>query len=64
MKEWWVYKYCPETFYEDMFRFWQKDLMIYELKKCNFVNISAKREYYEKNKPTIFRPAMLQNEMV
>ncbi len=51
MKEWWVYKYCPETYYEDMFRFWPKDLMIYELKKNNFVNISAKREYYEKFKP-------------
>lgn len=51
MKEWWVYKYCPETIYEDMFRFWSKDLMMYELKKNNFVNISAKREYYEKSKP-------------
>ncbi|MBR3543194.1 MAG: methyltransferase domain-containing protein [Treponema sp.] len=51
MKEWWVYKYCPETYCEDMFRFWPKDLMIYELKKNNFVNISAKREYYEKFKP-------------
>ena len=51
MKDWWVYKYCPETSYEDMFRFWSKDLMMYELKKNNFVNISAKREYYEKSKP-------------
>ena len=51
MKEWWVYKYCPETFYEDMHRFWPKDLMIHELKKCNFTNISVKREYYEKSSP-------------
>ena len=47
----WVYKYCPETFFEDKFRFWQKDLMIYELKKNHFANISAKLEYYEKYKP-------------
>ena len=51
MKDWWVYKYCPETFYEDMHRFWPKDLMMYELKKNNFTNITAKREYYEKSKP-------------
>ena len=51
MKDWWVYKYCPETFYEDMHRFWPKDLMMYELKKNNFINITAKREYYEKSKP-------------
>ena len=51
MKEWWVYKYCPETFYEDMHRFWPNDLMIHELKKCNFTNISVKREYYEKSSP-------------
>lgn len=51
MKDWWVYKYCPETFFEDKFRFWQKNLMIYELKKNHFANISAKLEYYEKYKP-------------
>ena len=51
MKEWWVYKYCPETFYEDMFRFWPKDLMIYELGKNNFINIMVKREYYERTRP-------------
>ena len=51
MKEWWVYKYCPETFYEDMFRFWPKDLLIYELEKSNFKNITVKREYYEKKRP-------------
>ncbi|MBP5452745.1 MAG: methyltransferase domain-containing protein [Treponema sp.] len=51
MKDWWVYKYCLETFYEDMHRFWPKDLMMYELKKNNFKNITAKREYYEKSKP-------------
>ena len=50
MKDWWVYKYCPETFYEDMHRFWPKDLMMYELKKNNFTNRTAKREYYEKSK--------------
>ena len=51
MKEWWVYKYCPETYYEDMFRFWPKDLMMHEIKKAQFSNITVKREYYEKSKP-------------
>ena len=51
MKEWWVYKYCPETLYEDMFRFWPKDLLVYELEKSNFKNITVKREYYEKKRP-------------
>ena len=51
MKDWWVYKYCPETYCEDLLRFWPKDLIMHELKKSNFANISAKREYYEKSSP-------------
>lgn len=47
MKDWWVYKYCPETYYEDFQRFWPKDLLCYELGKAGFSKISVKREYYE-----------------
>ena len=47
MKDWWVYKYCPETYYEDFQRFWPKDLLCYELGKVGFSKISVKREYYE-----------------
>jgi ubiquinone/menaquinone biosynthesis C-methylase UbiE len=48
MKNWWVYKYCPETYYEDLNRFWEKDLFVYELEKRNFktlVDIQYKEDY-------------------
>ena len=50
LKDWWVYKYCPETYYEDFQRFWSKDLLCYELSKAGFTNISVKREYFESYK--------------
>ncbi len=50
MTDWWVYKYCPETYSEDLHRFWPKDLITYELKKAGFSSIEVKREYYEKYK--------------
>ncbi|MBP5601692.1 MAG: class I SAM-dependent methyltransferase [Treponema sp.] len=50
MKDWWVYKYCPETYFEDFQRFWQKESLCYELSKAGFSNISVKREYYESYK--------------
>ena len=50
IKDWWVYKYCPETYYEDFKRFWPKDLLCHELQKAGFTNISVKREYYESYK--------------
>ena len=50
IKDWWVYKYCPETYYEDFKRFWPKDLLCYELQKAGFTNITVKREYYESYK--------------
>jgi len=36
MKNWWVYNYCPETSFEDLHRFWSKDLIVYELEKRGF----------------------------
>ena len=50
MKDWWVYKYCPETYFEDFQRFWPKELLCYELSKAGFSNITVKREYYESYK--------------
>lgn len=50
MKDWWVYKYCPESYCEDLHRFWPKDLLSYELSKAGFSKISVKREYYESYK--------------
>lgn len=47
MKEWWVYKYCPESYCEDLHRFWPKELLCYELGKAGFSKFSIKREYYE-----------------
>ena len=48
MEKWWVYKYCPETYYEDLNRFWEKDLFVYELEKRKFktfVNIQYNENY-------------------
>ena len=33
MEGWWAYHYCPKTYFEDMHRFWPKDLLVYELEK-------------------------------
>jgi len=48
MKNWWVYKYCPETYYDDLNRFWEKDLLVYELEKRNFrtfVDVQYNEDY-------------------
>jgi len=50
MKDWWVYKYCPESWCEDLHRFWPKDLLCHELRKAGFSKINVKREYYESDK--------------
>lgn len=50
MKDWWVYTYCPESYCEDLQRFWSKELLCYELSKAGFSKISVKREYYESYK--------------
>lgn len=47
MKDWWVYKYCPESYCEDLHRFWPKELLCYELAKSGFGKFSIKREYFE-----------------
>jgi ubiquinone/menaquinone biosynthesis C-methylase UbiE len=36
MKNWWVYAFCPATYLEDLQRFWEKDLIVYELEKRRF----------------------------
>jgi len=50
MKNWWVYKYCPETYYEDLNRFWEKDRLVYELEKRKFrtyVDVQYNEDYRE-----------------
>lgn len=47
IKDWWVYKYCPQSYYEDQFRFWNKDLLVYELGKIGFK--SQLKVIYEEN---------------
>jgi ubiquinone/menaquinone biosynthesis C-methylase UbiE len=47
MKNWWVYDYCPETYFEDLHRFWSKDLIVFELENRGFQsNVSVA---YEEN---------------
>lgn len=44
---WWVYRYFPDSRSEDYKRFWETDLIVYELENRGFtveVNIEIKRE--------------------
>ncbi|KUO71021.1 MAG: methylase [Clostridia bacterium BRH_c25] len=36
MKSWWVYKYFPSAYFEDLKRFWDKDLIFHELSYRGF----------------------------
>lgn len=36
MKNWWVYKYFPSAYFEDLKRFWDKDLLFHELSMRGF----------------------------
>lgn len=36
MKNWWVYKYFPAAYFEDLKRFWEKELIFQELTKRGF----------------------------
>lgn len=36
MRGWWIYKYFPSAYYEDLKRFWEKDLIFYELSTRGF----------------------------
>jgi ubiquinone/menaquinone biosynthesis C-methylase UbiE len=36
MKNWWVYKYFPSAYFEDLKRFWEKELIFYELSSRGF----------------------------
>lgn len=51
MRAWWVFYYCPEAYYEDLHRFWGKDLLVYELEKRGF-KTTVKMECREKSIPT------------
>lgn len=48
MREWWVYRSCPETAAEDLHRFWPKDLLVYELHRRSFrttVEVTYREDY-------------------
>lgn len=48
MKNWWVYKYFPSAYYEDLKRFWDKDLIFHELSTRGFdveINIIYQMQY-------------------
>ena len=45
MRNWWVYDYCPEAYFEDLHRFWSKDLIVFELESRGFqANVSVAYE--------------------
>lgn len=44
MKNWWVYRYFPSAYFEDLKRFWEKDLIFNELSIRNF-NVEINIEY-------------------
>jgi len=44
MKNWWIYKFFPSAYYEDLKRYWKKELIFSELKKRNF-NVEIKVNY-------------------
>ena len=49
MKNWWVYKYFPAAYFEDLKRFWEKELIFQELTKRGFaVEIHITYEMYSK----------------
>ena len=44
MKRWWIYEFFPSTYFEDLKRFWQKDLIYKELMARNF-DVNIRMEY-------------------
>ena len=44
MKKWWVYDYFPSAFYEDLKRFWNKEVIFHELTTRGF-EVELKIEY-------------------
>lgn len=50
MKNWWVYKYFPSAYFEDLKRFWEKELIFNELSNRGFdveINIQYKMQSIE-----------------
>jgi len=50
MKNWWIYKYFPSAYYEDLKRFWQKEVIFSELLNRGFeveINIEYKMQSME-----------------
>lgn len=44
MTKWWIYQYFPSAYYEDLKRFWQKDLILKELSIRGF-DVELKIDY-------------------
>lgn len=51
MKNWWVYNYCSEAYFLDLHRFWEKDLILFELENRGFRS-SVSVAYEEKHRST------------
>lgn len=45
MPNWWIYHYFPTAYYEDLKRFWNKEVIFNELKVRGF-NVTLKMEYH------------------
>ncbi|WP_242224886.1 class I SAM-dependent methyltransferase [Bacillus cereus group sp. BfR-BA-01380] len=48
MQKWWVYHYFPSAYYEDVKRFWQKEIIFNELSIREF-QVNIKMEYRMEN---------------
>ncbi|MDF2572341.1 MAG: methyltransferase protein [Sporomusa sp.] len=58
MKNWWIYKYFPAAYLEDLKRFWEKELIFHELTKRGFaVEIHIKYEMQSKDISELLRYA-------
>ncbi len=44
MSKWWIYQYFPSAYFEDLKRFWQKELIFNELTQRDFA-VQSKMEY-------------------
>ena len=44
MEKWWIYHFFPSAYFEDLKRYWQKDLIFHELSKRDF-NVEVRMEY-------------------
>lgn len=44
MPKWWIYQFFPSAYYEDLNRFWEKELIFKELSNRDF-EVKIKLEY-------------------